>query len=225
LNMNRLEETVRSAIHFLDNVIDVNKYPLSHIEKISKKTRKVGLGVMGFADMLLKMGIPYDSDEAVSQAEMIMSFISEESRKASAALAQKRGNFPCYKGSVFDDPSSPYMRNATTTTIAPTGTISIIASASSGIEPIFAVAYSRHVLDGQSLPEIHPLFIKIAKKEKFYSKKLVKEIVKTGSVQSLMLFLITLKNFSEHLMIFQQNGMLKSRLHSRNLRIMLFQRR
>ncbi len=184
LNMNRLEETVHGAIHFLDNVIDVNKYPLSHIEKISKKTRKVGLGVLGFADMLLKMDIPYDSDEAVSQAEMIMSFISDEARKASAALAKRRGNFSCYKGSVFDDPSSPYMRNATTTTIAPTGTISIIASASSGIEPIFAVAYSRHVLDGQSLSEIHPLFIKIAKKEGFYSKKLVKEIVKTGSVQS-----------------------------------------
>ncbi len=185
LNMNRLKETVHGAIHFLDNVIDANKYPLSNIEKMSKETRKVGLGVMGFADMLLKMGIPYDSDEAVLRAEMIMSFISEESRKASAALAEKRGNFPCYKGSVFDDPSSPYMRNATTTTIAPTGTISIIADASSGIEPIFAVAYSRHVLDGQSLPEMHPLFIKIAKKEGFYSKRLIKEIVKTGSVQSI----------------------------------------
>ena len=185
LNMNRLKGTVHSAVHFLDNVIDANKYPLSHIEKMSKESRKVGLGVMGFADMLLKMGIPYDSDEAVSHAETIMSFISEESRKASAALAEKRGNFPCYKGSVFDDPSSPYMRNATTTTIAPTGTISIIAAASSGIEPIFAVAYSRHVLDGQSLSEIHPLFIKIAKKEGFYSKKLVKEIVETGSVQSI----------------------------------------
>ncbi len=184
LNLNRLKRTVHDAVHFLDNVIEVNKYPLSRIEKMSKTTRKIGLGIMGFADMLIKMGIPYDSDEAVSQAEKVMSLISQESRKASAALAKKRGNFPSYKGSIFDNSSTPYMRNATTTTIAPTGTISIIAGASSGIEPIFAVAYLRHVLDGKSLPEMHPLFIKIAKKEGFYSKELAGKIARTGSVQS-----------------------------------------
>ncbi|MDO9565182.1 MAG: vitamin B12-dependent ribonucleotide reductase [Candidatus Desulfaltia sp.] len=185
LDLNRLKETVHDAVHFLDNVIDANKYPLARIEKMSKGTRKIGLGVMGFADMLIKMGISYDSEKAVAQAEKVMSLISEESKKASAALAEKRGNFPYYKGSVFDNPSTPYMRNATTTTIAPTGTISIIADTSSGIEPIFAVAYARHVLDGKFLPEIHPLFIKIARKEGFYNKELFGELSKTGSIQSL----------------------------------------
>ncbi|MBW1836008.1 MAG: vitamin B12-dependent ribonucleotide reductase [Deltaproteobacteria bacterium] len=184
VNLNRLRKTVHAAVHFLDNVIEVNKYPLARIEKMSKGTRKIGLGVMGFADMLIKMGIPYDSKEAVFQAEKVMSFILKESRTASALLAKKRGNFLYYKGSIFDDPSTPYMRNASTTTIAPTGTISIIAGTSSGIEPIFAVAHIKRILDGESLPEMNPLFIKIAKKEGFYSQALVKEIVKTGSVQS-----------------------------------------
>lgn len=183
LNLNRIKRTVHDAVHFLDNVIEVNKYPLSRIEKMTKGSRKIGIGVMGFADMLIKMGVPYDSDEAVSKAEMVMSFISRESRKASAALGKKRGNFLYYEGSVFDDPSTPYMRNATTTTIAPTGTISIISGTSSGIEPIFAVAHVRQVLDGESLTEMHPLFIKTAREEKVYSKELASEIVKTGSVQ------------------------------------------
>ncbi|MBW2740219.1 MAG: adenosylcobalamin-dependent ribonucleoside-diphosphate reductase, partial [Deltaproteobacteria bacterium] len=185
VNKKRLKKTVHSAVHFLDNVIEVNKYPLSRIEKMSKSTRKIGLGVMGFADMLIKLGIPYDSDEAVLQAEDIMSFISQESREASAALAEKRGNFPYYKESAFDNPSTPYMRNATTTTIAPTGTISIIAGTSSGIEPLFAVAYVRRVLDGKSLHEMHPLFIKKAKAEGFYSKELAEETARTGSVQQI----------------------------------------
>ncbi|MFC1816298.1 adenosylcobalamin-dependent ribonucleoside-diphosphate reductase, partial [Thermodesulfobacteriota bacterium] len=183
LNLNRLKRTVRDAVHFLDNVIEINKYPLARIEKKSKGTRKIGLGVMGFADMLIKMGIPYDSDEAVAQAELVMSTILLESRKASIELAKKLGNFPDYKGSVFDSPATPNMRNATTTTIAPTGTISIIAGTSSGIEPIFAVAHVRHVLDGELLPEMHSLFIKAARAEKFYSKELAAEIAKTGSVQ------------------------------------------
>ncbi|MCJ7615753.1 MAG: vitamin B12-dependent ribonucleotide reductase [Desulfobacterales bacterium] len=183
VNKKRLKRTVHSAVHFLDNVIEINKYPLSRIEKISKGTRKIGLGVMGFADMLIKMGIPYDSDEAVSQAEDIMAFISQESKLASAALAERRGNFPYYKGSVFDNPATPYMRNATTTTIAPTGSISIIAGTSSGIEPVFAVAYIRRVLDGKSLSEMHPIFIKKAKDEGFYSNEIAEEIARTGSVQ------------------------------------------
>ena len=183
VNKKRLKKTVHLAVHFLDNVIEVNKYPLSRIEKMSKGARKTGLGVMGFADMLIKLGIPYDSEEAVLQAEDIMSFISQESRLASAALAEKRGNFPYYKGSIFDNPYTPYMRNATTTTIAPTGTISIVAGTSSGIEPVFAVAYVRRVLDGKSLHEMHPLFIKKAKVEGFYSKEFAEETAMTGSVQ------------------------------------------
>ncbi|HDL07936.1 MAG TPA: vitamin B12-dependent ribonucleotide reductase [Desulfobacteraceae bacterium] len=183
LNLNRLKKTVHDAVHFLDNVIDVNKYPLPQIETISKDTRKIGLGVMGFADMLIKLKIPYGSEEAVSQAESVMSFIAQESRKASAALAEKRGNFPCYKESIFDNDSTPYMRNATTTTIAPTGTISIIAGTSGGIEPIFAVTQIRRMLSGKSFYEIHPLFIEIAKKEGFYTKELSKQIDQKGSLQ------------------------------------------
>jgi len=183
LNYNRLKKTVFDAVHFLDNVIEVNKYPLACIEEMTKKTRKIGLGVMGFADMLLKLGIAYDSDEAVSQAEKVMSTISKESKNASAALAKKRGNFPAYKKSIFDNSSTPYMRNATTTTIAPTGTIGIIAGTSGGIEPVFAVSHERHVLDGKSLFEMHPLFVKIAKKEKFYSKALAGEIASASSLQ------------------------------------------
>jgi len=183
LNFKRLKKTVFDAVHFLDNVIEVNKYPLAGIEEITKKTRKIGLGIMGFADMLLKMGIAYDSDEAVSQAEKVMSIISQESKNASAALGKKRGNFPAYKKSIFDNPSTPYMRNATTTTIAPTGTLSIIAGTSGGIEPVFAVSHERHVLDGKSLHEMHPLFVKIAKKEKFYTNSLAGEVASAGSLQ------------------------------------------
>ncbi|MEW6672585.1 MAG: vitamin B12-dependent ribonucleotide reductase [Thermodesulfobacteriota bacterium] len=185
LNVNRLTQTVHAAVHFLDNVIELNKYPLARIEKMSKSNRKIGLGVMGFADMLIKLGVPYDSDEAVSQAERVMSIIQMEARKASAARAGMFGNFPFYKGSIFDTPATPFMRNATTTTIAPTGTISIIAGTSSGIEPIFAVAHVRRVLDGESLPEMHALFIQAAKKHGFYSKELAAEISKTGSVQGI----------------------------------------
>ena len=185
INFNRLRKTVHNAVHFLDNVIELNNYPLSEIARMSQGIRKIGLGVMGFADMLIQLGIPYDSEEAVATAGTVMSAIREASRKASAKLAQKRGNFEYYKGSIFDAPQTPYMRNATTTTIAPTGTISIIAGASSGIEPIFAVAHIRRVLDGKALPEIHPLFLKIARREGFYSKKLAEEIAQVGSVQGL----------------------------------------
>jgi len=185
INYNRLKKTVHDAVHFLDNVVEINKYPLPRIEKISKGTRKIGIGVMGFADMLIKLGIPYDSDDASSEAEKVMSFISEESKIASAALAKKRGNFSFYEGSIYDNPQTPYMRNATTTTIAPTGTISIIAGTSSGIEPIFAVAQIRRVLEGKSLSEINPLFLEIAKKESFYNKNLIEDISEGRSIQDI----------------------------------------
>ncbi|MBU1054790.1 MAG: vitamin B12-dependent ribonucleotide reductase [Proteobacteria bacterium] len=185
INYNRLKKTVHDAVHFLDNVIEINKYPLVHIEKMSKGTRKIGIGVMGFADMLIKLGIPYDSQEAVALAEKIMSFILEESKSASAALAKKRGNFPDYKKSIYDNPDTPYMRNATTTTIAPTGTISIIAGTSSGIEPIFGIVQTRRVLDDKILSDINPLFVEIAKAEGFYSKNLIETITSGTSIQNL----------------------------------------
>ncbi len=183
LNRTKLRQGIRSAVHFLDNVIEINKYPLRQIEAVSKKTRKIGLGVMGFADMLIKLGIPYDSKGAVRRAEQVMTFVLREARKASSELAKKRGNFPAYEGSIFDDPKTPYMRNATVTTVAPTGTISIIAGCSSGVEPIFAVAYERRVLDGEVLFEMHPLFENVAKQNGFYSTELAEQIAETGSIQ------------------------------------------
>ena len=140
---------------------------------------------MGFADLLIKMGISYDSQEAVDMAQEIMSYISVESKKASAGLGRQRGNFPAYKNSIYDKPETPYMRNATTTTLAPTGTISIIANASSGIEPIFAVAYTRRVLDGERLHEFHPLFEEISKEQGFFTEDLAKNIAMEGSIQEM----------------------------------------
>ncbi|MDA8162098.1 MAG: vitamin B12-dependent ribonucleotide reductase [Desulfobacteraceae bacterium] len=177
-----LKDTVWKAVHFLDNVIDVNKFPLDEIRKATLNTRKIGLGVMGFADMLIKLNVPYNSSRAVLIAEEIMAFIDKESKAASVELAKKRGNFPAYKGSVYEK-TAPYMRNATTTTIAPTGTISIIADTSSGIEPIFAVSYIRKVLDGTELIEAHPLFIKAMKERGLYTEDLINRIAKAGSIQ------------------------------------------
>ena len=179
----RLKQTVRSAVHFLDNVIEVNQYPLPQIESMSKQTRKIGLGVMGFADMLIKLDIAYDSQAAIELAESVMAFIHKEARAASAELGRRRGNFPAYSGSVFNKPETPHMRNATVTTIAPTGTISILAGVSSGIEPIFAVAQMRHALNDKTLVDIHPLFVQVAKKQGFYSPQVVQAVAKSGSVQ------------------------------------------
>ncbi len=178
-----LKTVVWEAVHFLDNVIDANKFPLKEIEEMTKRTRKIGLGVMGFADMLIAMNIPYNSKEAVQVARKVMSFINDESKKASIELAKLRGNFPEYKGSIYDNEATPYMRNATTTTIAPTGTISIIAGASSGIEPLFAVSYIRRVLDGNELVEAHPVFVKIMKEKGLYSTELMEKIAESGSIQ------------------------------------------
>ena len=185
ISYTRLRNTVHRAVHFLDNVIEINKYPLPQIEKMSKDNRKIGLGIMGFADMLIKLGIPYDTDKAVETAQTVMAFLQKESKAASAKLAKNRGNFANYKGSIFDTPQPPFMRNATTTTIAPTGTISLLADTSSGIEPIFAVTHVRHVLNSKKLPQTHPLFLDKAKKEGIYSNKLCDEIAKTGSIQSI----------------------------------------
>jgi len=185
IDFHALKDIVWHAVHFLDNVIDVNKFPLKEIRDMTLLTRKIGLGIMGFADLLIYLRIPYNSDRAVSLAEELMSFIDKESKAASAELGVKRGNFPAYKASIYDNPNTPSMRNATTTTIAPTGTISIIAGASSGIEPLFAISYIRRVLDGTELVETHPLFVKAMKDAGKYSEALMEKIAKAGSIQDL----------------------------------------
>ncbi len=184
INWEKLRETVRNAVHFLDNVIDANKYPLKEIERITKANRKIGLGVMGFADMLIKLGIPYNSEQALELAEKLMRFIDEEAHKKSEEIAEKRGSFPNFDKSIWKDRYKA-MRNATVTTIAPTGSISIIAGCSSGIEPLFAISFIRNVLDGTRLFETNPLFEIIAKERGFYNAGLLEEIAKTGSVQKI----------------------------------------
>jgi ribonucleoside-diphosphate reductase alpha chain len=184
INWEKLRETVRNAVHFLDNIIDANKYPLKEIEAITKANRKIGLGVMGFADMLIKLGIRYNSEEALELAERLMKFIDEEAHRKSEEIGEKRGSFPNFEKSIWKDKYST-MRNATVTTVAPTGTISIIAGCSSGIEPLFAISFIRNVLGGTRLFETNPLFEIISKERGFYSAKLLEEIARTGSVQKI----------------------------------------
>lgn len=186
IDWKKLKEITWKAVHFLDNVIDMNKYPLRQIKKMTLANRKIGLGVMGFADMLIKLNIPYDSNQALQLAEKIMSFIQKEAKLASAQLGEERGSFPNFEGSIYEGKYKA-MRNATVTTIAPTGSISIIAGCSSGIEPIFAIAFFRNVLDeGGGLYEINPYFEEIAKKNGFYSEELMEKIAKNnGSVQGI----------------------------------------
>ncbi len=209
LDWDKLERTAKLAVRFLDDVITVNKFPLPEIKEATLRTRKIGLGVMGFADMLIKLGIPYDSEEALKIAEKIMEAIAYWSKEASVELARERGAFPAFKDSIYPEGKLPFpepktspsgfdwerliarikehgLRNAATTTIAPTGSISIIAGCSSGIEPIFALAFTRkHVLDEDAFPEINPLFEKVARERGFYNLEIMRKVAETGRVQAL----------------------------------------
>ena len=185
IDWNALRETIHLSVRFLDNVIDASRFPLPQITEKVRKNRKIGLGVMGWADLLFELGIPYNSQEAILLAEKVMGFVQTEGRAASKILAKERGPFPAYESSVFaKNEQGPY-RNATVTTIAPTGTLSIIAGCSSGIEPLFALCFSRNVMDGERLVEVNPYFEKALKAEDCYSKKLMDMVAAKGSIASM----------------------------------------
>lgn len=181
VDFDRLQRVVRSAVHFLDNVIEVNKYPLPQIDEMTRGTRKIGLGVMGWADLLCKLNIAYNSQKAINLAEKIMHFIQDEARKKSIELAEVKGVFPYFDESIYKE-LGVRVRNATTTTIAPTGTLSILAGCSSGIEPIFAISYIRNVMDNDELIEVNPIFKDISTSTGFYSDDLMRRIAKKGSI-------------------------------------------
>jgi ribonucleoside-diphosphate reductase alpha chain len=190
----RLKKIVHLAVHFLDNVIELNRYPLPEIARMTYANRKIGLGVMGWADMLIMLGIPYSSEQAIALGEKVMAFINDEGHEASETLAGQRGAFPNFEGSRFAEQGKPAIRNATVTTIAPTGTISIIANASSGIEPIFAVSFVRQVLDNNILLEVHPLFERMARESGVYSEALMEKIAEHGTIQEIQEIPAELRN-------------------------------
>jgi ribonucleoside-diphosphate reductase alpha chain len=180
----RLRRVTWTAVHFLDNVIDMNRYPLPAIAETTRSNRKIGLGIMGWADLLVELGIPYDSDEAIRLAHKLMGFIEEEAVKASEELALERGVFPNWEESIWKE-RGKRVRNATLTTIAPTGTISIIAGCSSGVEPIFALAFIRNVMDNTELPEAHPVLERVLKERGLYSEDLMKGIAAVGGLHDM----------------------------------------
>jgi ribonucleoside-diphosphate reductase alpha chain len=184
LDWGKLSSTIRWGIRFLDDVIEINQFPLPQIREVTLANRKVGLGVMGFADLLIHLGIPYQAKEAVSFAEKLMRFVHQESLKVSMALAQERGVFPNFSKSVYA-PRKLRLRNATVNTIAPTGTISMIAGCSSGIEPLFAISFIRNVLSGTRLFEVNPIFEGLAKRRGFYSKEMIARIAQSGSLRKI----------------------------------------
>ncbi len=186
INWEKLRKVIRIAVHFLDNVIDANNYPLPQIEYMTKQTRKIGLGVMGFAEMLIKLRVSYASKEALDIAEKVMEFIEKVSHEASADLAKTKGTFYAWDRSIWYEKGIK-MRNATTTTIAPTGSISIIAGTSSGIEPLFGLVFIRQVLEGTELLEVNQLFEEELRKRNLYSEDIMREVSRTGSIQHLNL--------------------------------------
>jgi ribonucleoside-diphosphate reductase alpha chain len=186
LEWRRLGEVARLAVRFLDDVIEANRYPVPQIDVMTKTNRKIGLGVMGFADTLLALGIPYDSEDALAFAERLMAFIDAEARAASRDLAIERGPFPAFGGSLWEKRGEARLRNATVTTIAPTGTISLIAGCSSGIEPLFALAFSRRALDGKAVFNyVHPALEPLARKRGFWTEELRDEVLRRGSLGQL----------------------------------------
>jgi ribonucleoside-diphosphate reductase alpha chain len=185
LDYAKLGRVVRSAVHFLDNVIDASRYPLPEISEITRANRKIGLGVMGLADALIELGIPYDSEAALEFADRVMGFIFTEAEAASQDLAELRGPFANYSGSIWDVPGARPRRNATVTSVAPTGTISIIAGCSSGIEPLFAVAFVRDVMEGTRLLEVNTEFERVAEEQEFYSRDLMLQIAHKGSIRDI----------------------------------------
>ncbi|MBI5267302.1 MAG: vitamin B12-dependent ribonucleotide reductase [candidate division Zixibacteria bacterium] len=181
IDWDKFASLIRRGVHFLDNVIDQNQYPIAQIEAQTRRNRRIGLGVMGWADMLVKLRLPYHSAQAFELADKVMSYLQSEARACSSELARTRGRFPNWDGSVYraEDVS---MRNATVTTIAPTGTISIIAGCSSGIEPFYSLAYERNVLDGTRMIEINPLFEHAAHEQGFYSETLIRKVASLRSI-------------------------------------------
>jgi len=188
VDWDKLKETVQIAVHFLDNVIEMNKYPIKEIEEVTLSNRKIGLGVMGFSDMLIKLGIPYNSNEAVKLAEKLIKFISDKGREASEQLGEKRGSFPNFAGSMWDKNGFKHMRNATITTIAPTGTLSLIADCNGGIEPLFALAYtnkSYNRSDGKAELEmivINKRFEEELRKKNLYSGEVMRKVAEKGTI-------------------------------------------
>ena len=184
INWDKLEDIVVWSMRFLDNVIEVNQFPLERIQEMVQGNRKVGLGVMGWANLLFKLHIPYNSQKAINLAEEVMDFINTKSHEASAALAEKRGSFPNINQSIY---KGNLMRNATSTTIAPTGTISMIAGTSSGVEPAFSIAYTKNVLDGANLVEVNPVFEDYVKENYSpeESKVIIEKVAKAGSVEAI----------------------------------------
>jgi ribonucleoside-diphosphate reductase alpha chain len=182
IDWSHFRDLIYSAVHFLDNVIDVNSYPIPDVEELTKGNRKIGLGIMGFAEMLIMLNIPYNSAEALGLGEKIAAFLNEEAGRASEALGVIRGTFPNINKSIWKGRTR---RNATVTTIAPTGSISIIAGCSSGIEPLFAVAFIRNVLEGARLLELNPLFEQVAKAQGFYSGEMLTEIATDGTLSGI----------------------------------------
>jgi ribonucleoside-diphosphate reductase alpha chain len=185
IDWNKLGDTIEKAVHFLDNVIDMNSYPLKRIADTTRSNRKIGLGVMGFADMLFMLGVRYDSEDGIKLAEKIMKFVLQRATAASQKLAAERGAFPNFKGSIYDTKGAKPLRNATLTTIAPTGTLSIIANCSSGIEPIFAISYIRNVMDNVKMVEVHPYFKEVAEEKGFYAPELMNLIAQRGTIRGM----------------------------------------
>ena len=180
-----LAETVKLAVRFLDNIVDVCDYPVRETVRLAHDNRKIGLGLMGFADCLFALGIPYDSKQGVEFGVELMRFVNDKAHEASAELAGLRGPFPNFKSSIWQTRKAPEIRNASITSIAPTGTISIIADCSSGIEPVYSLVFLRQVLDDSKMLQIDPVFKRMAEKRGFYSKKLEKQIARTGSIQKI----------------------------------------